>query len=1003
MAHRIQCWGVSEEDTQSDHNLITFTIASQGRSNFTRKQPLHPTKKFATQVGKWNSFRQEVRHSGLQWIDRIRNSTTKEQLEDAVQLIWADLDLINRRCFPPFVPTTRYVPWWSSELQTIRQHVNAAKRRLNRCKNTTLKELYNNKYKAIRNQYKSALIKAKEESWKKFCTESTKESPWKIYKMAKEGFNRRPVSTTLTLKDGSVTSSETQTVSALLDNFFPEDLQELDTEQQRIDRMTSQLSTPTTEPETYFTKHEVDEIITVLKLNKCPGPDGIDGRLVKEIHYILPNFWLSIYNKCLELGCFPKPWKTANVIAIPKGDKSKHHSVTGYRGISLLSIPGKCLEKLIVTRLNYFLQSTNAIPPQQYGFTAGKSTSDAIKAVTAFVRTSKQLGLKSCLLALDIASAFDNAWHPSLLTRLLKLKCPANIYNTMRDFLQDRYAQFTIGNSTHSKRVTKGCPQGSVAGPTIWNIITGDLIEQLSKNSDLELVIYADDIMLMFRGSSHTNILTKLGETLTHTVEWCEAHKLQISMEKSSVMPMFLRRKEEYNNHPTIIQGKLSVVSKMKYLGVVMDSKLDWYPHTQFLENKLMKIRNNLARCSRSTWGLSYHNLRTIYDHAILPVISYAAEVWSTNTSKRAQLKLSQIQRSFLISITKAYKTVSTDALLAIAGIMPINLAIRLNNDYKALTKGHPTEAVIRELRNTETPSRERGIHPKDNIIRVDTSGEVGQASILIFTDGSKTDSHVGAGMTAVKGSDEIYTGIKRLGQECSVFQAELSGILMAIDWIKLQPKDSTSYAIHVDSKAALFAVTNKLTTNPIALAIRRAIFDTMETTPVSLHWVKGHVGLRGNERADYLAKKAARYESTIDYSAIPLSRGKQLLKDYYINLWNAIYTNSEVATHTKEFIPNIFHRLSLSLWPNYILTQFLTNHGCFRSYLFRINKINSPTCNCCEEEVQTAKHLLTKCSKFAKERPAVLKTLPLSLVLKSHINTIQITSFLKNVFQSIQ
>ena len=95
----------------------------------------------------------------------------------------------------------------------------------------------------------------------------------------------------------------------------------------------------------------------------------------------------------------------------------------------------------------------------------------------------------------------------------------------------------------------------------------------------------------------------------------------------------------------------------------------------------------------------------------------------------------------------------------------------------------------------------------------------------------------------------------------------------------------------------------------------------------------KGHAGLRGNERADYLAEKAASYKTKTDYSAIPLSRGKKLLKDYYINLWNAIYTNSEVPTHTKLFIPDIFHRLSLSLWPNYILTQFLTNHGCFRSY----------------------------------------------------------------------
>lgn len=334
---------------------------------------------------------------------------------------------------------------------------------------------------------------------------------------------------------------------------------------------------------------------------------------------------------------------------------------------------------------------------------------------------------------------------------------------------------------------------------------------------------------------------------------------------------------------------------------------------------------------------------------------------------------------------------------------MPINLAIRLNNDYKALARGHPAVAVIKELRNIETPTRESGFHPKDNIIPVDTSGHIGQANVLIYTDGSKTESHVGAGVIAEKDASEIFTGVKRLSPECSVFQAELCGILMAVDWIKLQPKYSTSYAIHVDSQAALFAVANKHTTHPIALEIRRAIINITKTTSLTLHWVKGHAGLRGNERADYLAKTAARYKTKIEYSALPLTRGKQLLKDYYINLWNDIYTKSEVATHTKPFIPNIYHRLSISLWPNHILTQFLTNHGSFRSYLFKMNKITSPTCNCQEAEIQTARHLLTQCSKFTRERPDVLKSTPLPLVLKYHINTTQITRFLNNVFRSLQ
>ena len=49
---------------------------------------------------------------------------------------------------------------------------------------------------------------------------------------------------------------------------------------------------------------------------------------------------------------------------------------------------------------------------------------------------------------------------------------------------------------------------------------------------------------------------------------------------------------------------------------------------------------------------------------------------------------------------------------------------------------------------------------------------------------------------------------------------------------------------------------------------------------------------MKGNERADYLAKIAASYNTTIAYVAIPINREKQILEEYYIKIWNAAYIN---------------------------------------------------------------------------------------------------------------
>ena len=227
-----------------------------------------------------------------------------------------------------------------------------------------------------------------------------------------------------------------------------------------------------------------------------------------------------------------------------------------------------------------------------------------------------------------------------------------------------------------------------------------------------------------------------------------------------------------------------------------------------------------------------------------------------------------------------------------------------------------------------------KGTHPIDSYLHVELTGVEGIAEVTVYTDGSKTEERVGAGMAAVKDSREIYTETQRLNNECTVFQAELCGIPMAIDWIQNQRKKASTYAINIDSKAALLAIANKHTTHPLAVDTRRKTIELRKVTSITFHWVKGHSGLKGNKRADYLAKTVASYKPTTSYDAIPVSRGKRVLEEDYtrIKIWNAAYTNSEKASHTKPLIPSILHRMTLTLWPNHILTQFLTNHGCFGS-----------------------------------------------------------------------
>ena len=107
----------------------------------------------------------------------------------------------------------------------------------------------------------------------------------------------------------------------------------------------------------------------------------------------------------------------------------------------------------------------------------------------------------------------------------------------------------------------------------------------------------------------------------------------------------------------------------------------------------------------------------------------------------------------------------------------------------------------------------------------------------------------------------------------------------MAVDWILNQRKRTASYARNVDKKAALLAITNKNSTHPLAVDTRRKIIELRTIILITFHLIKGHTGLKGKERADYLVKTMASYDLTTTYDALPVSRGKQLLEDNHTKI----------------------------------------------------------------------------------------------------------------------
>ncbi|GJQ88487.1 hypothetical protein Trydic_g4851 [Trypoxylus dichotomus] len=141
-----------------------------------------------------------------------------------------------------------------------------------------------------------------------------------------------------------------------------------------------------------------------INARRAPGIDGITADIAGRAYDAEPELFEALFNKCLELGAFPRCWKKQLVRVIPKAGKSDASDARSYRPISLLPVIGKALDSFLINRIEYHVFANGHMSDNQYGFRRGRSTVDAIERVVRFIRNAKNSAEYSAAILLDISS-----------------------------------------------------------------------------------------------------------------------------------------------------------------------------------------------------------------------------------------------------------------------------------------------------------------------------------------------------------------------------------------------------------------------------------------------------------------------------------------------------------------------------------------------------------------------------------------------------------------------
>ena len=151
--------------------------------------------------------------------------------------------------------------------------------------------------------------------------------------------------------------------------------------------------------------------------NTAPGPDGIHYQMLKHLHPRMKGHLLNIYNQCWEEGVFPQRWSEATILAFPKPNKPPDQP-SSYRPIALTSCLCKLLEKMINVRLQYALETLQAICGHQFGFRRMRGTEDSLVCVESMILGAFQRKKHIVGIFFDIAKAYDTTWRFGILKKL---------------------------------------------------------------------------------------------------------------------------------------------------------------------------------------------------------------------------------------------------------------------------------------------------------------------------------------------------------------------------------------------------------------------------------------------------------------------------------------------------------------------------------------------------------------------------------------------------------
>lgn len=670
---------IEDNDKISDHS--TIHIISNNKIN--KKE--HIEKRMILHNYTKENFKNELRNKFWSFI-LDENLSVSKKAEKFTENLTQSINVFKKEIL---IRNKENNKWYDKNLRKLKKERDEAYKQTKGTKNGDLWITY----KKLRNKY-SKMIKSTSNDYTKRSIKECEGDSKAMWRRIKEITNEKQSEVDRIELNGNEICDEKE-IAETLNNYFIESINDLNTNiKQMPPPRIKKNEKKRTHEKFKFRNIEEKDIERVLKQIKTKSdPEMINKNILLDAMPVIGNIFVKIINESFKKGEFPDSWKMSTVKPIFKAKNSKN--VKNIRPVNMLPTYEKVIEKLADEQLQEYLDKHKLINENQSGYRKAHSCETAINLVIQKWKEAIDKNKTILCIFIDLSRAFETIEREKLIERLREIGVGKNAIKWYRSYLTNRTQTTVINNEKSNVKLNNlGVPQGSVSGAKLFNIYINS-VEKTIEHSNMKM--FADDTMMYLIVDDIKKAEEQMNEDLNNFEKWLSEMKLKANIEKTKFM--IINEKKNENINLKMNDEEIKRVKSMKYLGVMIDDKLEFKEHFDYIYKKMAKKVGFLGRISRK---LAIETKIIIYKTIIAPHLDYCSTILYLMNDEQMN-KLQKIQNRAMRIILRMNRYTSRKFMLETLQWQ----SVRQRLTFNALI-------MIHKINNNLTPN-----YLKENIQRV--------------------------------------------------------------------------------------------------------------------------------------------------------------------------------------------------------------------------------------------------------------------------------------------